>query len=373
MTPSQELALLRATSAGLEGQLRDAYQRLLDLIRAGVPPRDAVQRVMDTFSGAMAETMAAALSAIIGASVGTAAAMDLEVGAVQLSRRLYAQATKTSQIVAGIVQRHAGGFQDARALALQMFEGYGFRQPGAEPLQLSPRNPRLPAYLREALLDDGTVRKLLVRAFARFQVDNLKTQALRAAYSEALAAIDAVEAGAGARLLERRLRVAFFERMRYFANRIAQTELHRAFARREAALIMADDDVEFVQIRRAPGGGDCICSLYAGRDQYGMGPGVYPKALAPVPGFHPFCRCVTAPRLDLTGKKAKPLDEEADVYFLQRLKTPIAARIIGSRDKLEQVLGGATADQVHNASLDPAYRVRKMAEYARRDQLEITP
>lgn len=290
MTDDQERALIAAAEAGLDDAVREAYDDLVRLIQAGVAPRDAVQQVMAGFQGEMAGTLSAALSAVLGQAVGAEVALQLEVGAVQLSRRLYTEAAMVSDAVQSITQRHALGWQDARQLALELYEGYGFRPPGQEPLQISPKEPRLPKYLREALLPDDDVRAALTKAYARLQADNLATEALRAAYTEALAAIDAAQEGVGSALLEKRLEIAFYERMRYWSQRIARTELHRAYAEREALLLLDDAAVQFVQIRRAPGRAyACICILMTGRDLYGLGPGVYPKALAPVPPFHPHC------------------------------------------------------------------------------------
>lgn len=290
MTPEQEQAIIAVAEAGLDAALAASFERLMALIRDGTPPREAVQTVMDAFTGTMAETLATALSGLLGAAVGTAEVLRMDVGLIPLSRKLYAQAQTTSDVVAGIVRRHAQGFLDARGLALELFEGYAFRPPEAEPLKMAPSNPRLPQYMREALLSDDGLAGDMQRAFARIQARGLTTGALNAAYNELLDTLDTLEAGKGSALLERRMRVAFFERMRYFANRIATTELHRAYALAEARRILDDQDVDFVQIRRAPGQQEaCICDLYAGRDQWGKGPGVYPKARAPVPPYHPHC------------------------------------------------------------------------------------
>jgi hypothetical protein len=366
VTPEQERALLNATIAGLDDALREAFAEVVGQIQAGVAPREAVRVAMDGFRGEMAQTMATALSGILGEAVGAAAVQQLEVGAVLLSSRVYAEALAVSEVVQGVVQRHVRGFQDARALALELFEGYGFRAPGAEPLQISPRNQKLPKYLREVLLNDDSTLAAMKRALAGLQVDNLATPALRAAYQQALDAIQAAEAGVGAALLEKRLEVAFFERVRYFAARIARTELHKAYAEREAQLLMDDADVEFLQVRRAPGrGGYCICTLFTGRDLYGLGPGVYPKAMAPRPPFHPHCMCVTSPRLDLTGRKAKERDPEGDAYFLRRLDPSIAGRIMGSQGKRDAVMRGVTPEAVVNSGRDPAYWVKTVGEVAR--------
>ena len=362
MTPEQERAVLQATELGIEKELEAAYEKLVALIRAGTPPRDAVQQVMDGFTPKYAELLSVAFSGVMAQAVGKEAAMSMQVGTVQLSQKLYAQAAYVSDVTTGIVDRHVKGFQDARALALELFEGYGFRPPDAEPLKLSPSNPALPKYLREALLTDGGIQSDFARAFAKMQVDGLKTQALRAAYSDVLKAISDAETGKGAALLEKRLKTAFYERMRYFANRIAQTELHRAYSLHVAKLIMDDEDIEFVQIQRSPGSTSvCICSLIAGRDKYGMGKGVYPKRAAPVPGFHPFCRCKISPRLDLTGKQEKPVDENSDRYFLSRVGEPMAARIMGSKDRADQAIRSGDALAVANSRVDPVHQIKAVA------------
>jgi hypothetical protein len=359
MTPEQERALLAATVAGLDDALREGLAEVIERIQGGEAPRDAVQAVIGSFAGEMAETMATALSGLLITAVGTEAVLLIEVGAVSLSRRLYAEAGATGEAVQGAVQRHVNGFQDARRLALELFEGYGFRDPDAEPLKIDTSNPKLPKYLREALLTDDDVLSGMKRAFAGLQVDNLTTPGLRAAYQQALDAIDAIEAGAGRELLDKRIEVAFYERMRYFAERIARTELHRAYSEREALLLMADADVEFVQVRRAPGrGAPCICVLFTGRDLYGLGAGVYPKALAPRPPFHPFCMCVMSPRLDLTGRTAQERDPQGDAYFLNRAGEGVAARIMGSKGKRDAVLRGMTPEQVVNSTRDPMYHVQ---------------
>ena len=364
MTPAQEQALIAAATAGLDDELRDAYARLVDLIRGGTAPREAVAAVIGDFVGEMADTMATAFSAILAGSVGAESVMAMEVGAVSLSRRLYAEATAAGEQVAGVVSRHARGFADARALALQLFEGYGFREPGAEPLQFKRGNDKLPKYLREVLLTDSDLAGQIERAFAKMQVADLKTPALRAAYAQVLEALDGIEAAGGQALLEKRMKVAFFERMRHFAARIAQTELHRAYAQRQAAELMDDTDVDFVQWRMNPSHPvEDICDYFARVDRHGLGPGVYPKRLAPVAPAHPFCKCVLSPRLDLTGRKARDVPG-ADGAFFRSMPLRDASRIAGSGGKLKRVLAGADPLAVHNQGISPAYRVKTVEQAA---------
>jgi hypothetical protein len=363
MTPAEELALLDQLSADVEAQVLAAYRRAMDLMRRGTAPRDAITRVMESFTGEFADLMAASLSAVLQRSVGTESALAINIGPVSLSRKLYAEAQDVSNIVAGIVQRNVRGYQDSKRLALQLFEGYGFREPDAEPLQINPENPKLPKYMRE-ILDPDPVRRKMAQAFARIQVDGLSTPALRAAYSQALDAIEDIQGTVGRVELEKTLKTAFYERTRYFAERIARTEAHRAYSQREAQILLEDEDLEFVQIRRSrTSTAPCICDLITGRDQYGLGRGVYPKAKAPNPPFHPFCKCISAPRLDLSGRQAQE-DSEADQYFLTRLSEPLASKIVGSRDKLARVLAGESALAVHNAGSNPVYRIVNLEQAA---------
>lgn len=363
MTPEEARQIEAAAAAEIEAAVEAAYVQVVSDIRRGTAPRDAVQAAMASFEGVMASEMAAGLSALLQETVGGTQAMAIVVGGVTLSRRLYAEAATVSNEVQGIVQRHVAGVQDARRLALELFEGYRFREPDAEPLQFNRNNEKLPRYLREALLTDDAVAADLSRAYAKVQVSGLSTPALRAAYTQLLEAIDRMEAGSGDALLTKRIEIAFFERMRYFATRIAKTELHRAYAQREARLLLADADLDFVQIRRAPGRAQpCICVLFTGRDLYGLGPGVYPKANAPLPPYHPFCRCIMAPRFDLTGRTPRPMDEGGDAYFLRRLGEGVAGRVMGSRSKADEVLSrGVPAVVVVNRGRDPLYHVKTAA------------
>ena len=365
MTPAEEERIIVGVIDGIEADLQDALRDVVSAIVGGADPRAAVMQASERFTGEMEAAMVAALREILADAVGDVADVAIIVGRVSLSSLLWSEAQATSEVVRGIVQRQVDGFGQARDVARELYEGYAFRDPSAEPLQLSPSNERLPLYLRDAVLTDHGVAGQLERAYAQLQIDGLSTPALQAAYQEVLDAIDRMENGpAGRRMLQRKLDVAFYERMRYMASRIARTELHRAYAEREARILVADDAVQFVEIRRAPGRDDpCICELMAGRDVYGLGGGVYPKAAAPVPPFHPHCMCSMVGRLDLSGKEPTEPDEDADAYFLSRVGQTTAGRIMGSKAKAEDVLAGKrTAEEVANASRDINYRIRRVGD-----------
>jgi hypothetical protein len=359
MTPEQEQALLDATALGLDNDLRDGYRKLLALIDDGMAPRDAIQAVLADFKGQYAELLAEGFTAILERSVGTASVLAMKVSGLTLSQRLYAESRNVSATVAGLVDRHAKGFQDARKLTLDIYEGYGFKPD--EVLKLSPRNAKLPKYLRSELLTDPGLAGDLARHFTRVQMTNLKTPALKAAYLEAL---DAMEKGVGQEALARKLNVAYQERMRYFANRIAQTELHRAYADRQAVELMEDDSVEYVQWRMSAKHPKVdICDMLAKVDKYGLGPGIYPKAKAPKGPAHPFCRCVLRPIRALNGAKAN-LDPAAEREWLKQQDAHSAAQVMGSKARRDAVLKkGEDALSVWNGThKDSMYHVRTVGE-----------
>ena len=358
MTPEEQYRLLAETDAEIKKAVSDAYDELIKQIRAGVAPRDAVQTVMDSFSGEYAAILAAGLKTVISESVGSAA--DIEVGNIKLSSRLYAQAEATATVVQGIVQNHTRGYSDARALALELYEGYEFNP--TEPLNLNPDNSALPKYLREVILPDNRSRIELSKAYAKAQTKALKTPALKAAYTELLREIDKVEAGPGTVHMEKKLKVAFEEKLRYFAKRIAETEIHRAYAEAQAREMMADSDVEYVEWVLSPRHPVVdICDYFAGLDRYGLGPGVYPKALAPIAPAHPHCKCVLNERFDLNGKTIKEI-QDADLAYFNKLPPDVARKVAGSEKKLDRVKSGETAWAVHNSKIDPIYQVKTASQ-----------
>ncbi len=359
MTPKKERKLLDGTASAIQKQAQAALDQVMALIAKKIPPRDALQQVTKTFKGVYTKELAAAFSELLQGSVGEKSVLGMKIGNVSLSRRFYRETQAINATVLNLINSHAKGFDQARDLTLKIFEGYGFK--GQEVLKLHPGNKALPKYLRDELLIDPGVQGELARHFARAQALRLKTPGLKAAYLEYL---DAIEDGTGMDFLEKKLQGAYYERMRYFANRIAQTELHRAYALTNAREILKDTDVEWVQYRMSRTHPQMdICDLYAKRDLYGKGPGIYPKGKCPLAPIHPHCRCVCAPRLDIhetaKGARRRP---GADQAYLAGLSDRHAAMVMGSRAKADLVLGGLDATDVFNAGTDPLYQVRPLEE-----------
>ena len=339
----QYLSILARASKAVALAAELALLRLLDLIRHGEAPQPALALVLAEFRAGTVEGFREALEAILQTRISAAAAQDWRIGQVRLSDALYADSLAVAASVRGIIERHLQGPQSARALALALYEGYDFK---ADPLKVV---KPLPKYLQ--------------KIFDRAAASRLKTPALRAAY---LQAIDKAEAGAGRRSLEKALRAALYERNRYLANRIAQTELHRAYTDRQSREIMGQDRVAHVKIylsRRHTARDTDICDYHAKADLYGLGAGVYPKALAPKPPFHPFCRCNAAPYLTASAGKTPRFDPVAERAFLRSLSPDEARRVAGSQAKLERALKGESLESIYSAGQDPLYRWRRLGDF----------
>ncbi|UZR29072.1 structural protein [Methylococcus mesophilus] len=354
MTDEEHQAQLDAVQAEISALAAAAFEELMQRLREGEAPREALAAVTATFHGEYAEALAREFSVVLKRTVSVEEIRALPLGALKLSDKLYRQASETSAVARTIIRNHLQGFQDARTLALKLYEGYQFHD---DPLKVT---AALPKYLREAMRDpaiDTGLRQL----FARIRATNLKTPGLRAAYLQAL---DAIEKGAGEARLRKLLKIAWYERNRYFANRIAQTELHAAYEDQKALEFMADDSLHWVQVRMSKTHPRTdICDLHSKLDKYGMGPGVYPKAEAPKPTFHPFCRCILVPRWDLEGEgRARKHAERA---FFEALPAGEARKVAGSHDRLQRILAGEDWEKVINGNADPLYRFRRVGEVIR--------
>lgn len=333
------------------------------LLSSGDLTDAAVAQIQQRFADAFVELMVAHLNVVPGSTDAWEARQvrAMPVGEISLSAALYKRQRETVAEVRAILAQHARGVQQARELALQLYDGYDPADGIRRPLEGSAR-ATLPKALR-MLTSDAADRASLTRLMEQGQryAATLKTAPLRAAYAEAL---DAWQRGRGAEALRRKLDNAVREKNRFFANRIAQTELARAHQHALADELMADTTIGVVQVvlsgshpRRD------ICDLHARADLFGLGPGCYPKAKAPRPTFHPYCRCRLRSRPDLNAADARARPR-GDAAFLRAMPVDEAAQVMGSRAKLQRVLDGASAIDVVNRGVPEGYKTMRLGEVA---------
>jgi hypothetical protein len=360
-------ALLEFVAAAVRNNSRASHDTLISLLQSGAIPNDAVWKALRQFEGDFYETLADAYGKVLGVSMGVQKIRSLPVSGLALSTQLYDHQRAISDEVLGIVKRHAQGMHDARSLAMDIYEGYGFKD--RDPLKLSPTNQKLPRYLREVLRDKG-LRADFARVIAKGQVSTLRTPALRAAYMQA---IDSFGKVAGKKRLERVLDVAYQERMRYFASRISQTELSRAHADEKAREFMGEQSLTVLQWRMSGTHPKTdICDMHSSLDKYGIGAGCYPKELAPKPPAHPFCRCKLVPRWDLSSALAKDR-AKAEQAFLINAGDTDGAKIMGSRAKwTEAKTGKSSVEEILNRNKDALYHLKRVGDFpAGKNQMPV--
>lgn len=350
MNDAQQHRLLDLTAAEIDTLSQRAFAKMLEDIRAGVDPQAAIRGTLRTFEGGYYAVLSKAFGEVLQRAVGVPDVRNWPAGDIALSTALYRNSRLVESASLAAIKAHAQGMKSLRDVALDLYEGYGFRETETLDIQA-----KLPRYIRE----DVMLANKAARTIARFRANTLKTPALRAAY---LAALDALEEGAAEGLREKALRVAYHERNRYFANRIAQTEIQRAYADKKDGAMLEDDSVEFVQVRlssthpRAD-----ICDLHARADLYGLGAGIYPKHLAPRRPFHNFCRCILAPRFGLNGSSWRENPSGLRTY-LNSLDEREAARVMGSRAKLQEALDGKPLGDILNKGVPEGYGYAKLGE-----------
>lgn len=374
MTPLERLiqaaeARANAASAGAQALIDTLAQaafsrmwaRLVEAPASDV--REVIQQAQAEFGGAFAQALADAFSELLQRSIGVDEVRALPVEQITLSRHLYLHNSTTAAEVLHLVREHAKGVIQARELSLALYDGYSPADGVQRPLEGRAR-AELPKAVRSLTEDMGARRELTaLQVRGQQQAARLKSQALRAAYSEAF---ETWQAGAGQEALRRRLDIAQREKNRFFANRIAQTELHNAHMSQVAREIMGDDLTTVVQVRLNPTHPrPDICDLHARADLWGLGPGCYPKERAPTPSFHPFCRCRIRIRPSLDAKDATraPSGEAA---FLRALGEEKAAEVMGSRERAARVLSGESAQAVTDEGVPMQYKLRTLKQAAER-------
>lgn len=213
-----------------------------------------------------------------------------------------------------------------QTLSRQLYDGYGH---GGK----LRRAEDIPGYLKQLqqaarrVIGDDPEAMQAYNALLR-QVSRLKTPGLRAGYAKLIEAAKYGTAAAEAKAIQ----TALEERSRYYAERIARTELARAWVDGFYARTLGDVDVIAYQWRLSSNHPvHDICDFHARADLYGFGAGVYPKNRMPPMPAHPHCRChlVEVFEGELDGKAQNDKLHERGQAFLESLSPAEQAKLLG--------------------------------------------
>ena len=269
---------------------------------------------------------------------GALAKDDLVVNELTLSKMLYNNARETEIKVAKILSEAHKLKKTLKNVSMEIYDGYKTDVKNLDAKSI------LPKYLtedKEALLN----------------ITKLKTKPLLLSYKKVMEAITNADEVA----LEKALHIALNEKMRYYATRIATTELHRATMSQRAKEYLDDSEIKYVRFEISSSHPRTdICDFYANLD-YGLGRGVVPKEYMRTLPLHPHCLCSYSSYYGKTNKQKHFKDKEVFDKTLNNFSVYEQKQILGSGAKLEEYMRGAKIENIFN-SIRPNYPILKYSD-----------
>jgi len=160
----------------------------------------------------------------------------------------------------------------------------------------------------------------------RMSQNGAPNQSVKAAYNEILRAAQTLDDKA----LDKALHHAVKDKARYNAERIARTEMARAYGAGVDLHQAQDTDVvaERIMLSTRHPQYD-ICNFHAQANLYGMGPGVYPKTHKPPYPFHPHCLCLKVNVFEGEVEFSPDMDPKAALKFIASLPEEKQKELLG--------------------------------------------
>ena len=263
---------------------------------------------------------------------------DVVVTPAILSEMLYYNSKEVAKNVTKILTENIKAQTTLKELSMKLYEGYGFND--KEVLDVV---KKLPKYIQ----DDIKKSKL------NKQIEKLKTKPLKIAYKKIYEAIK----NQNDKALKKAIKIALEEKARYYAKRIADTEIHRATTLKRAKEYFDDKEIEFVRFEMSARHPKIdICDFYANLD-VGFGRGIIPKNQMRTLPLHPHCHCIYAPYYRKVKGKQKDFKKAAN-ETMSKFSDYEKKEILGSWDKLRDFQNGADIEEIFNR-IRPKYPIRR--------------
>lgn len=244
-----------------------------------------------------------------------------------LSKRTTQGAKEVTKQAAAVIAEAVRKGHTVEKAALALFDGYGYGH--TLPEQDIPDFLKQLTQIAKAKEYGGAEFKRTLREVER-NLKKLNAQGLKAAYTQVK---NAVLSGNEKRI-EKAVYTATQERTRYFARRIARTEIARAYNDGFMAKWANDEDCVAFKWKMSTAHPFCdICDMYAEADLYGMGPGIFPKDKVPTLPVHPNCMCHLRPVMVgsklLKSETPRARIEDGGREWLNKQTLPNRQRILG--------------------------------------------
>ena len=252
-----------------------------------------------------------------------------------LSERTTRGGILVRELVARTISEQIKKSATYRQASLAIFDGY--QEAGIIPTQSLPKFLQdLTQVARRAGVPRGEILAALKPI--RRQIAKGTTAGMRAAYSQL---VDALE-DQNEKALNKAIYAATQERTRYFADRIARTEMARAY--QDGFLLKWDNNDDCIAYQWRLSGRHPrydICDLYAKANLYGMGPGIFPKDKVPRLPAHPHCMCFLKPVIRGMINNEEPIDrvEEGGREYLDSVSLHHRQMLLGVHG-VKDVMGG---------------------------------
>jgi len=298
---------------------------------------------LSKYNESVKKDIEAELYAILGSMYFSNTNGLIAITPVSLSEKLYNNAKDVSKQATQILYENINAKTPIKQLAMKLYEGYDFNE--KEILDIK---KKLPKYLQDDI-------KQKSKTFIK-DVEKLKTKPLRIAYKKIYTKLDTMNKEA----FNNAVKVAIEEKSRYYANRIAQTETHRARTSKRAMEYLEDDEVKFVKYRMSSKHKITdICDFYANLD-LGYGKGIIPKKEMRTLPLHPHCHCVYDPYYeDVKGKQKEWKSAVNDT--MKQFSEYDRRQIVGSKSKLMEFKKGEDIETLFNR-IRPKYPIRRYVD-----------
>ena len=313
-----------------EEEAKKVAKKLYNLYRAGKVSIKDIKKILKSYDNSVKSIIEEELLKV-----------DLEINLteIELSKMLYNNSNLIAYKVSSILKEAIKFKKTYKDAAMEIFDGY---KSGVGVLDAK---KVLPKYLQEAINK---------KKFNK-QIEKLKTTNLRLAYKKLAKYLK----NESEKTLKDLLYVSYNEKIRYYAERIAKTELHRATMTKRAKEYLKDDEVEFVRFEMSSSHPKIdICDYYANLD-IGYGRGIVPKNEMRTLPLHPNCNCIYAPYYG----KIKKSKVKGDPYkkVLDNFDNYEKRQILGSYSKLEQFKRGKHPEEIFN-EIRPKYPIKKYVD-----------
>lgn len=237
--------------------------------------------------------------------------------------------------------------ESVQKTALALFDGYGYGH--ILPTQDIPEFMKKLTEIGKLTDYKGQEFRKTLRAVER-QLKRVNVQGMKIAYGKIK---EAIETG-NEKKINKAVYVATQERTRYFARRIARTELARAYG--DGAMAKWENDEDCVAFQwKLSSGHPCydICDLYANADLYGMGKGIFPKDKVPRLPAHPNCMCHLRPVMEgsrLLQGEGKEQINKGGMAYIKKLSKHDQERLLGVHGRLEVLKRGNWTEKARGYS-----------------------